>query len=565
MRLTKRFITILMVLTVAFMASARTYADPYWIFFSDRGDMNVKRAVAAKAASSEPKSMSRRARLFGREAIYDEGDLPVNPDYIAEVARLTGGIRTVTRWFNGVSVDMDDDMRDTVAGLPFVREVKPVASFRKPEKPLLPAGKAAVTERAEAYSYGDSYEQLNMIGVPNLHTLGYAGEGITIAILDSGFEGLEHTAFDSLVVAGKHDFIDGDDNVSGDNHGTEVLSILAALDRGRMIGSAPHATYLLGRTEIVKTSIDQRIEEDYFVAGVEWADSLGADFINSSLGYTVFSDGTGYKYSDLDGDTAITTIAADAAAERGIFIFTSAGNEANDPWYYITTPADGDSVFAVGSVDRDRNVSAFSSRGPTPDGRIKPDFMALGENVLAVNTAGVNTYHYLTGTSYAAPALCGAAALLIEVNPTWDFGTLKSALIASAYNAGPDSLAGYGIPDVFAASGLELPEPTFSAFRVHDPFPQPITFSDTNRRIYFPVDIPVAGRTLTIRIFTFNGETVQKLESRIDETGELYDPGEAPSWDGTNFLGEDVAPGVYFYRIQLYGYSSHTGKIMVMR
>jgi len=549
-----------------FVGSGSCETRPYWVLFKDRGPVNVERAVAAKAASpSEIKSRSRRARVYGPERVFDETDLPVHPEYIETVAGLSGGIRTVTRFFNGVSADLDDAGLEKVKKLPFVREVKPVAVYVRPKAPESPPAKPSARERTDGYSYGGSFEQLSIVGITKVHEAGYYGEGITVAVLDSGFDGLNHAAFDSIRIVARRDFVDGDDEPSGDDHGTEVLSVLAALDYGRMIGAAPHAAFILARTENVEGDVEQRIEEDYWVAGVEWADSLGADIVNSSLGYTTFDDGTGYTYRDLDGDTAVTTVAADMAAAKGMIVVSSAGNEGNTEWYYITTPADGDSVIAVGSVDLDGSVSAFSSRGPSCDGRVKPDFVALGEDVVVIDASKRDAYRFANGTSFAAPAVSGAVALLLEINPAWDFGDVREALIATAEKAGPDSLYGYGLIDAFAASGLKPPEPGVSAFRVYDPYPQPVAFDGTTRHLYFPVDVPVAGRTLTIRIFSFNGENVKTLEAPVSSAGELREPGDAPSWDGTNFLGEDVAPGVYFYTIQLFGYGKHTGKIMVMR
>ncbi len=563
----KKIIIITIYIFLFCVNSAHSETKPYWVFFTDRGAINIEHAVAAKLASpSEPKNISRRARILGSESIFDEKDIEVYPEYISAVTEISGGLRTVTRFLNGVSVELDEEALEKVKRIPFVREVKPVAVFKKPVEPE-PSRlkKPGIREKVTGFSYGDSYEQLSMVGIPELHESGYAGSGITIAVLDSGFDRLQHTAFDSVRIAFMWDFVDGDNDPSGDFHGTEVLSILAALDQGMMIGAAPYAEYLLARTENIEGNVEERIEEDYWVAGIEWADSLGADIVNSSLGYTTFDDGTGYTYNDLDGDTAVTTIAADAAAGKGMLVITSAGNEGNKPWYYMTTPADGDSVFAVGSVDQDRTISSFSSRGPAYDGRIKPDFTALGENVLIVDDAGQNAYRYAHGTSYSAPAVSGAVALLLEVNPSWDFGQIRDRLISTAQAAEPDSLYGYGIIDAFAASGLEPPAPDISKFRVYDPYPQPVTFSVTTRRVYFPVDVPVEGRTLTIKIFNFNGENIQTLEAPVSGSGSLRNPGDAPNWDGTNFSGEDVAPGIYYFSIRLPGYGKHTGKLMVMR
>ena len=214
---------------------------------------------------------------------------------------------------------------------------------------------------------------------------------------------------------------------------------------------------------------DMRIEEDNWVAAAEWADSLGADVINSSLGYYEFGDGFSYTYNDLDGMTAVTTVAADIAVEKGIVVVTSAGNEGNDEWHYITTPADGFGVLAIGSIDRNGVIAVTSSRGPTADGRIKPDFVALGVNVMVVNTGTSSSYTVSRGTSYASPAVAGAAALILEANPAWGPDEVKQSLIDNASrSSNPDTDAyayGYGVIDALASSGIEKPEPPVIAFR----------------------------------------------------------------------------------------------------
>ncbi|MHB9028429.1 MAG: S8 family serine peptidase, partial [Candidatus Latescibacterota bacterium] len=341
---------------------------PYWVFFRDRGAADLVRGVSAKAASpTEPKNTGRRARLLGKR-IFDERDLPVNPEYIAAVARLTGEVRTATRYFNGVSVNADTAQIEEIRKLPFVKSVQPVNRYKKSEPPS-PSGELLdVRGKRTELSYGASFFQLDTVGVVKLHNKGYFGDGIRVGVLDSGYDNLGHAAFDSIRISHRWDFVQKDGDVGGDDHGAKVLSVLAALDRGNMIGAAPHATYLLARTEIPNppdSTEDYKAEEDYFVAGVEWADSLGADVIQSSLGYTDFSDGPDYTYSSLDGETAITTIVSDVAAEKGIVVVVAAGNEGNKPWYYVVTPADGKRVIGVGSVRLDSNlnpvVSSFSS------------------------------------------------------------------------------------------------------------------------------------------------------------------------------------------------------------
>ncbi|MBN1294747.1 MAG: S8 family serine peptidase [Candidatus Latescibacteria bacterium] len=648
----KRILTFSL-LTYFFCAGAYAETRPYWIFFKDRGDIDVESVIAAKIVSpSEPKNSGRRARLYDKARLFDETDVPVNPDYIARILETGCNFRTVSRYFNSVSVEIDDTALETVRTLTFVRAVEPVSRFRKPAKPVM--RKSEIREKPASLEYGASLAQLNSVGVVPLHALGYMGKGILIAVLDSGFENLGHPAFDSLTVSHKWDFVENDTNVDDDDHGAEVLSIIAALDHGAMIGAAPYATYILARTEIVEGD-DIREEEDYWIAGIEWADSLGADIVNSSLGYSEFDDSS-YSYADMDGKTAKTTIAADIAVEHGVVVVTSAGNEGDTPWYYITSPADGFNVISVGSVDRGNNISSFSSRGPTFDGRIKPEFVTLGELVWTVNTTTLDSYHYQSGTSFAAPSVSGAVALLLEINPDWSPGMVFNSFIDTAQEAGPDSLYGYGFIDAYDASAINRPYLSISSptggeewnpgqtytitwnsknvasisilystnngfswkqidssvnaadgyydwevpndpsneckiritdnsgietvstsmatftirqavlvFKVYDPYPQPLVYGNVDSNIYFPMDVPVSNETVLIRIFTFSGENIKTIQKNVEQAGGLLDRTEAPSWDAKNYTGDDVAPGIYYYTIELAGFTKHAGKIAVIR
>ena len=577
----KNIILIFLILSAflfcAGIAHART--NPYWVLFEDRGDIDIAQSVAAKKTSAvDPKVSSRRARAMGIDNIFDERDLPVNPEYVDGIIEISGGVRTVTRYFNGVSVDLDDSAVQEVRNLPYVRLIRPVSVFsgrdvpEKPEKPEKPAAlKPGVREDIEGEKYGDSFSQVKMVGAVGLHNLGYLGEGIKIAVLDSGFNNLAHAAFDSIRITHKWDFVDSDDNPEGDDHGSQVLAVMAAKHDNNLIGVAPYASYMLARTEIVENSEDVSAEEDYWVAGVEWADSLGADIINSSLGYIEFEDKPDYTYADLDGEHAVTTLAADIAVERGIVVVTSAGNEGNTYWYYVTTPADGFGVLAIGAVDVYFEITASSSRGPTFDGRVKPDFVALGKNVRMPFIDNNNTKDYTLkhGTSFASPAASGAAALLLEINPSWEPADVTAAFLDTAGDlgeAGPDSLYGYGSINALGASGLEPPEPDVTAFKVFDPFPQPIEFggANVNAKVFFPLEIPSGGKLL-IKIYNFAGEIIQTVENDYTGAGRKTDRLEAPSWDGTNYTGDDVAPGIYFYTIRLTGYDTFKGKIAVIR
>ena len=282
-------------------------------------------------------------------------DLDVDGEYLDAIRATGAAIRVCSRWFNAVSVDASPEQMERLAALPFVRQTAPVR--RAARDPLPGPVETPPAFKATGDGYGPGFEQLSGIGVVALHNQGFTGEGIRIALLDGGFPNRDHRAFARLDVVAERDFVNGlaGDGAPGEgppprgsNHGTRVLSVLASWDPGRLVGAAPDAAYLLATTEDVEREVP--LEEDLWVAGVEWADSLGADIVNSSVGYNKFEDGTGYVFGDLDGGTALTTIAAEIAVSRGIVVVSAAGNEGDKAWRYVTVPADGPNVIAVGAV-----------------------------------------------------------------------------------------------------------------------------------------------------------------------------------------------------------------------
>jgi len=237
-------------------------------------------------------------------------------------------------------------------------------------------------------------------------------------------------------------------------HGTAVFSTVGGFVDDVLVGSAYGAQFALAKTEIKAEEI--QIEEDYWVAGVEWADSVGADVVSSSLGYTEWDDGTGYTYEDMDGNTTFCTRAADLAVSKGVVVLNAAGNERGPwpAWNYIIAPADGDSVIAVGAVDLEGDIASFSSAGPTYDGRIKPDVVACGVGTYCVTSSG--GYDRLNGTSLSTPLAAGVCALLLEANPEWNPIQVREALWRTASQAdNPDNLMGYGIVNAAKASGFD--------------------------------------------------------------------------------------------------------------
>ncbi len=435
-----------------------------WAFFKDKGitgPEEYRRRIRAFRKAVPERVLSRRKKTM-RGDIFRKEDLPVYGPYVGAISETGAKIRTISRWFNGVSVEADAAQILKLGEFPFVKSVEPVAKFRSGRiSPAEPTGRTRLRKGvggADIIDYGQSRDQLESIGVPEMHGLGFDGSGIRICILDAGFSYKEIDLFSHLKVIAERDFVDNDDDTSPGSHGTKVLSVIAGFEEGSLVGPAYNSEYLLARTEDVSVT-DAPIEEDYWIAGAEWADSLGADIINSSLGYSTWAEGEGedYTYSDLDGNTARITIAADMASERGIVVVNSAGNEGTYLWRYITFPADGDSVIAVGAWDLQAGLVAnSSSRGPTADGRIKPDFVAPGVNVIVTRVGKEGGVTIGSGTSFAAPLISGAAALLLQSHPDWTPMQLREAFrISATKTLDPDNDVGWGLVSLAAANSAE--------------------------------------------------------------------------------------------------------------
>ena len=368
-----------------------------------------------------------------------------------------------SRWLNAVSARLTRSQIEDLAARSFVRRIDQVLTFyRRKELPDLVREKPLVIDSAD---YGLSYIQNHQLGIDSLHRINVLdtngtdsiplnGAGVLVAFLDTGFR-TNHEAFNYLSVLDTYDFINGDPDVTDDlptsdqiNHGTAVLSVCGGYDPGYLIGPAYGADYILAKSERSDTEIV--IEEDYWVRASEWADSLGADIISSSLGYFDW-----YTYADMDGNTATTTIAADLAASRGILVVTAAGNEGNEDWHYIIAPADGDSVVAAGAVNASGTIATFSSFGPTYDGRIKPDVVAMGVGTRAAYAGG--GYAAFWGTSLATPLIAGSAALILQANPTLrghPYEIRRRLIMAADQYLDPDYQYGYGLPDMVLAAGF---------------------------------------------------------------------------------------------------------------
>ncbi len=430
-----------------------------WIFFCDKGTV-LSRADRETIRLPE-RSLARRRAVRPERDLTDASDLPLAPEYLEAVAATGAVIRTHSRWLNAVSVRADAGQIEQIRRLPFVLRDQPVAvSGREPGPERTPPGTRLARSSSSGMDYGPGFEQAEMVRVPELHAIGLSGKGVIIGMLDDGFQVRGHPAFKRLQIAAEHDFYDGNDNTApetGDDprqggHGTGTLSVIGGYEPGELIGPAYGAAFALAKTEWIP--FEKKLEEDKWVAGIEWlVDTVGVDIVSSSLGYDRFPDeasGPEYTYADMNGNTCVTTVAADMAVSRGVVVVNSAGNEFDRSWHYISSPADGDSVIAVGAVNRTRAHAYFSSCGPTSDGRIKPDVAAFGNSAYHATAGG--GYGWSNGTSYACPMVAGICGLMLEAHPGMTPAEVIEALRRSASQAdNPDTLLGWGVADAYEA------------------------------------------------------------------------------------------------------------------
>jgi subtilisin family serine protease len=436
-------------------------AELVWVFFSDKGP-----GLASPTALT-PRALSRRA-LRGRTRGPAAIDAPLVSSYVDAVSARVLRLRQQSRWFNAVSVEATAEQVEALARLPFVERLDLVARYRRSrEEPIegrATSSSAVRGEEPHALDYGSSLGQVAQINVPAVHDLGLHGEGTVIAVFDAGFNNLAHEAFAPMTLLATHDFVNGDDDV-GDgpdmgegSHGTATLSTIGGYRPGELIGPAFAAAFILAKTE--NTASETPVEEDNWAAAAEWAEALGADVISSSLGYLDYDRPfTSYTFADMDGQTAISTRAADMAASLGVVVVNSAGNSGFNPGHNtLGAPADGRAVISVGAVDSAGRRASFSSVGPTADGRTKPDVVAQGVAVKVARPNSTTGYGGSSGTSFSCPLTAGVAALVLQAHPFYSVEQVISVMRATASNAGsPDNLVGWGIVNALAAVRAPAP------------------------------------------------------------------------------------------------------------
>lgn len=452
-----------LLITIAFLAgihAAQAQLTRHIVEFTDKKATTF--SIASPTAYLSGKAIERRNRF---KIPIDSMDLPVCKAYIDSVLSVRNvTVLNTSKWLNQVAIQTTDPKALLkIKSFPFVKNVEAIASrssqITEPSDKFnealieVPNGTmAAQATEQNFFNYGNSFGQVHIHEGEILHDKGFRGQGMTIAILDAGyFSYLTNPAFDSLrrnnQILGTWDFVKNEASVNEDDqHGANCFAIIAANLPGVMVGTAPKASFYLFRTEDAAT--EYPVEEHFWAAGAERADSLGADMISSSLGYTTYdAPSLSHSYAKMDGNTTMVTRAADMAVRKGMIVTNSAGNSGSSSWKYIGAPADGDSVFSIGAVDVNGVLASFSSFGPTADGRIKPDVASVGLRTFTILPNGAAAQG--NGTSYSNPNMAGLIACLWQAFPEFsNMEVLDAVKRSSTLYTTPNDRMGHGIPNM---------------------------------------------------------------------------------------------------------------------
>lgn len=522
---------LLQIIILLLPAAVFAQQEDAWVYFIDKPDAAFYLANPLEMLSQ--KALERRA---AHGIAPDILDVPVHQPYIDQVTSSPGLIvMAKSKWMNCVHVRGSEEAINLLAELDFVDSIdfanNELNASGRPDAILQTKSVNKTLETATTFSYGTSANQVQMMNGHLLHQQDFTGTGMTIAVLDAGFPGVNtiqpfQRLFDNNLILGGYNFVGhSDDFYTGGNHGTMVLSTMAGYTEGQLVGTAPDAFYYLFITE--DPTSENPVEESYWVEGAELADSLGADVINTSLGYFLYDNPAySYTYEDIDGQTAFITRGANIAFTRGMLCVTSAGNSGDDENVNIGVPADAFNTLTVGAVDATEQYAFFSSIGPTSDGRVKPDVMAQGLASVFSNAAGEIVTG--NGTSFSSPITAGLVACLWQALPGMSNAEILQLVRESADRfANPDAKYGYGIPDFALAlnMGLGVDDGNKQPFLL---YPNP---SQGKINLVFPKGVLTANLT----VFNSLGQKV------LWQTASATQP---------SFTINQLATGVYSYNIE---------------
>ena len=437
----------------------------YWVQFKDK--KGTPYTIEQPLRFLSQAALDRRAKY---NIQITEQDLPVNPAYIEEVLKLDSNMLLMTRskWLNGITIYSEvENIEELIRELSFVIDCERTIPMEEKEEiitdPFFFNNEENVAPQIDIpddLDYGQGTEQIRINNTHWLHRLGFKGEGIKMMLLDGGFLNTDTIRHFELLRSqnrlrgARHYAQLGANPFGAGSHGTMVLATIASYLPGELVGSAPGVTVWLAQTEDGRS--ENKIEEDNWVVGAEWADSLGVQVINSSLGYSKFDDTTKTRtYAEMDGKHSRASIAASYLASKGIILCNSMGNDGNKPWKYLTSPAEAEDILAVGGVNIEGKRAPFSSYGPTSDGRIKPDAVAVGWNTYVANQRGITLRS--NGTSFSSPIMAGMVTCLWQAFPEKNaFEIMEAVRLSGDQVHAPDSSLGYGITDLLKAYNILL-------------------------------------------------------------------------------------------------------------
>lgn len=443
----------------------QSYAQEHaWVFLKNKP--NEAAYIATPLMMLSQRALDRRTT---QKIALDIKDVPVEVSYYNALKNAAGiTVLAKSKWLNAIHVLGEEtavnNLRTTfsfIESIEFANDALNSILILKPVSKRSVPHQNKFKKKLADFNYGNATNQIEMLGGHILHQNGFTGAGMHIAVIDAGFPNVNTLDAFSRIrannqILGGYDFVAKSDNFySGHNHGTNVLSDIAGYIEGVFVGTAPDASFYLFRTE--DDVNETPLEESLWVAAAERADSLGVDIINTSLGYTTFDNPNyDYSYADLDGKTAFISRGAEIGASRGMLLVNAAGNSGNNAWKYIGVPADAASVFSIGAVNAAETIAVFSSFGPTPDGRIKPDVLAHGQSVYVINhTSGAAVTS--NGTSFSSPVIAGVIACFWQAFPNKTNLEIMQIIRESADRyTNPTDQYGYGVPDFAAAYGTTL-------------------------------------------------------------------------------------------------------------